>query len=140
LKSNLEEYDAKALARLALASERPSGPLAVVQVCSRLRLQLSPVVGVVGFRTLLHRSLTLSKSKVDGFDKVTVSSEGMLLGLGDFEGLGRHTLTSEGGVILISNLLMLLEIFIGEALTRGLLNEIWPVFRPKSASDKPHPK
>jgi len=138
LKSTTGNSDTKALARLVFTSEKAVGPVAIVEVCAKLRRRLSPVVGVVGFRSLLHRSLMITKTKADCFEKVSIGSDGLLLGLGDSEAPGNMTPIRDGGVILISNLLMLLDIFVGEALMISLLNEIWPVSRLKSAPSRAH--
>jgi hypothetical protein len=50
-----------------------------------------------------------------------IAADGSLQGLGEPELQG-----SDGGVILIAQLLGLLQIFLGEAMTLSLVRNVWP--------------
>jgi hypothetical protein len=87
-------------------------------VCEKLRRPLSTLTGVGGFRSLIVRALALAKRETHGLDSVQVAGDGSLEISGD---------TPEAdGSLLVTQLLGLLMVFIGNALTMRLLVEIWP--------------
>jgi len=104
-----------------------------LRVYEKLRKSLVIFAGVTSFQSLALRALALAKSEDPGLGAVRITSEGYLLGLGEFEpqidrdneqdGENQH---GEGGVILIAKLLSLLHIFLGESLTLSLLRNAWP--------------
>jgi hypothetical protein len=108
---------------------------ATLRVYGKLRQSLSEFVGVTGFQSLAFRALVQAKSEAPGLWAVRLAADGSLQGLGEFEpqagefepqlGSGKDQ-TSEGGAALISRLLGLLLIFLGEALTLSLLRNAWP--------------
>jgi hypothetical protein len=108
---------------------------ATLRVYEKLRQSLSEFVGVDGFQSLAFRALTQAKSEAPGLWAVRLAADGSLQGLGEFEPqagefepqLGsQKDQTSEGGAALISRLLGLLQIFLGETLTLSLLRNAWP--------------
>lgn len=119
-----------------MTSEGLDGAAAIVQVCNKLRLQLSEVFGVIGFRTLLHRSLAITRTETKCFENVSLDPTGVLLGLTEVDSHEQRALTKDAGVLLITNLLMLLEIFIGEGLAHTLLEESWPAAKSKNVGSK----
>jgi hypothetical protein len=119
-----------------LASEKEDGTVAIAHVCNKFRLQLSELFGVVGFRTLLHRSLVLTRTETNCFENVSLDYNGALLGLAEAGSQEQEALMRDGGVVLITNLLMLLEIFVGEAVTQILLDETWPNTIPRPVTSK----
>jgi hypothetical protein len=119
-----------------LASEKADGTDAIAQVCNKFRIQLSELFGVVGFRTLLHRSLALTKTETSCFEHVSLDHNGALLGLAEADSQEKKALIRDGGVLLITNLLMLLEVFVGEAVTQILLNETWPGINPRPVTSR----
>jgi hypothetical protein len=108
---------------------------ATLRVYEKLRQSLGEFVGAAGFQSLAFRALTQAKSEAPGLWAVQVAMDGSLEGLGEFEaqtgefepqlGSGKDR-TSEGGAVLISRLIGLLLIFLGEALTLSLLRNAWP--------------
>jgi hypothetical protein len=116
----------KSLARQLLAREAASGSDATVQVCSKLRTHLTSLVGTAGFRALLHRALALCKLDVSKFESTSVREDGTLAGYEVFVTQCTPRQVEDGGVELIGQLLALLEIFLGEALTRQILKDVWP--------------
>src|ERR1039458_2959662 len=106
-----------------------------LHVYEKLRQSLGEFVGLTGFQSLAFRALTQAKSEAPSLWAVRIAADGSLQGLGKFEpqagefepqlGSGRDQ-TSEGGAALISRLLGLLQIFLGEALTLSLLRNAWP--------------
>jgi hypothetical protein len=129
------------LAHRLLAYEAVAGKTSEIDeavtlhVYEKLRQSLSEFVGVAGFQSLAFRALTQAKSEAPGIWAVRLAADGSLQGLGEFEpqagefepqlGSGKDQ-TSEGGAVLISRLLGLLQIFLGEALTLSLLRNAWP--------------
>ncbi len=99
---------------------------AVVRACGKLGAVLGPLVGAIGFRTLLDRALTLAKAEAPGLRAVEVGADGILVRLGEGEPPSSSGKTSKGEILLIAHLLALLLVFLGEALTLGLLQDAWP--------------
>jgi hypothetical protein len=89
------------------------------------------------FQSLAFRALALARAEVPSLSAARISADGTLQGLGQvldkFENqidknrdrAAEHP-AGEGGVILISSLLDLLLMFLGEALTLRLLLVTWP--------------
>jgi hypothetical protein len=92
--------------------------LATCRVCEKLRRPLVHLVGVGGFSSLLQRALSLAQRESPALARVEVLSDGGMAGL---EGPA-----VEAVPILIAHLIQLLITFIGESLTRTLLQDIWP--------------
>jgi len=86
------------------------------------------LAGSAGFYALASRALALARSEVPSLSAVGVGTDGNLEGLSSIEPSIKveQDRVHEGGVILISRLLGLLFIFLGEALTLSLLREAWP--------------
>ncbi len=122
----------KEFARLLLAYEEVSGKSAngkdsvAFRVCDNLRGPLGKLMGMEGFRSLLLRAQVLSCAEVPWLCELRVKVDGSLDGLEELEaGLDARAI-SEGEVVLVGQLLGLLVIFIGPALTLRLLHDIWP--------------
>ena len=116
------------------AQENSSDPRLDVtnQVIEELRAHLIKLTGVVGFRSLLSRALTLAKAEAPSLDMVQVRADGSLEGFAGIE----HSLATgkeaHAGIVLLAHLLELLVTFIGEPLTLRLIGDKWP-----DASTKP---
>lgn len=91
-------------------------------VSEKLRRPLSTLVGATGFRALLARALALTKAQVPGLGALQIKPDGSLDGLGEVGDDQR----SEAGALVIAQLLVLLDVFIGDTLTQRLLADIWP--------------
>jgi len=86
------------------------------------------LAGTAGFQSLASRALTLAKSEDPSLDAMRVAANGSLEGMNTIEppiNMERNPV-HEGGVILISRLLGLLLIFLGEVLTMNLIRDVWP--------------
>ena len=130
--ANLREM--RDLAQLLLTYEanarNPSDPerSTTLRVYEKLRQSLVELAGTAGFQSLASRALTLARSEAPSLSAVRVAAEGNLQGMSvtelpiDFDKDQFH----EGGVILLSRLLGLLLIFLGEALTMNLIRSVWP--------------
>ena len=122
------------LAQRLLSYEANTGDIsepmdsATLRVYQKLRQNLVGLAGSAGFHSLASRALTLARSEVPSLSAVQVGTDGSLEGMSTIEPSieVEQDRVYEGGVILISRLLGLLQIFLGEALTLGLLRDAWP--------------
>ena len=99
-----------------------------LRVYQKLRQSLGEFIGVAGFCSLASRALALARPEAPSLNAAQVSGDGALQGLSEIEtqiGMNKDP-AGEGGIILISNLLGLLLIFLGEPLTLSLLRVAWP--------------
>ena len=116
------------IARHLLAFERAghasaeSDPDAAERVCEALRRPICTLAGTTGFRELLKRALALARTQVPGLSAVGVNPEG------SFEGLTKLVTIedTDAEVVLISELLGLLAVLIGDELTVRILSDVWP--------------
>jgi hypothetical protein len=123
---------AHALAQQVLAYETAHGTptelpgQALVRACEKLRVLFCRFVGVVGFRSLLARALTMAQRDAPLLAPVEVTADGALAGFG--EGVqGQDPATAAaGGLALLTRFFGLLHTFVGEALTQRLLADCWP--------------
>jgi len=108
-----------------------------LRVYEKLRQGLGEFAGVAGFQSLASRALALARTEAPSLSAARISADGALQGLGqgldEFEcqidndkDRAAEYAAGEGGIILISRLLGLLLIFLGEALTLSLLRVTWP--------------
>ena len=106
-------------------SSEPTEP-AFFRVYEKLRRHLCALAGIAGFHSLASRALTLARSEAPGLRAVQITADGYLQGIGELDAqLDGHE-AGEGEVILIAQLLGLLLIFIGKALTLQLVLDVWP--------------
>jgi hypothetical protein len=98
----------------------------VLHVTEKLRPQLANLMGNGGFRALLARALVLAGAEISWLRAVQVTAGGTLDGLQALRGQFAAADFIEGEIVLLSELLALLEAFIGPALTSRLVGEIWP--------------
>ena len=119
---------AKRLVAYGTLGNKSSGPkiTAAFQACEELRPHLATLMGNAGFRALLSRSLVLASGEVPWLRALHVKSDGSLEGLDELEAQIDSEQNSEGGVVLLAQLLGLLTAFIGENLAVRLLREVWP--------------
>lgn len=119
---------AQDLARRLLAFEalraEPSDTAArdVMEVCEKLRVELSKFMGVTGFASLLARALVLAQIQAPSLMGLKVQADGTLQGYDQADTRG----DPKAGCILIAQLLDLLVTFIGESLTLRIVSDIWP--------------
>jgi hypothetical protein len=118
---------AQLTAQRILAFEGEGDRTALVTVCAKLRNHLGPLVGAVGFRTLLHRSLVIGRRAFGSLQKLSIAEDGSLSGIDEFTAHSTSAQIKEASAALVGQLLVLLETFIGDALARQLLAEIWPI-------------
>ncbi len=97
---------------------------AAALVCAKLGVLLTKLAGPAGYRSLLARALALARNEAPGLAEVTVEPNGSLTGIDKAQ--ADPGTAEQGAVSLVSQLLGLLLIFIGEALTLQLVKEAWP--------------
>ena len=103
---------------------------AMFPVSEKLRASLVALVGTTGFAALLSRALVLASVEVAWLRAVHVKADGALEGL---EGQVDPEKLAQGQVVLFTELLELLEAFIGENLTMQIVRDIWPKLFPNDA-------
>lgn len=125
--------ETRVLAQRLLAYEAVSGETslptesAAFRVHEKLRRHLCALAGVSGFQSLASRALTLARAEAPNLTVVQITADGTLQGLDRLEPAIDNDQGGDG-VILIAHLLGLLFIFIGEALTLRLVQDVWPDF------------
>ena len=96
------------------------------RVCAKLRRPLITLAGIAGFRSLLSRALTLARAEAPSLSAVQVAADGSLKGPDALASQTDMEQASDGGAVLIAQLIGLLLTFIGEGLTLRLVQDVWP--------------
>ncbi len=128
------------LARSLIAAERrksdssDTNARAAFRVCGKLRESLSALTGAVGYRTLLMRAFALATVEVPWLAELKVGPGGSVLIPDPLPRETEESVAAQGGEALVAHVLELLATFIGEALTRRLVQQIWP----RTAFDGPN--
>ena len=99
---------------------------AALRVYEKLRLSLVAFAGSPAFESFALRALTQAKAEAPSLGAVQVATDGTLQGFDGFSHQMDLDLTGEEGTLLIAQLLNLLHIFLGEAVTLCLLRDGWP--------------
>lgn len=99
---------------------------AAFRVCDKLRESLSALAGTRGFRTLLMRALALAKTEAAWLGRLEVGVNGALVFPAELEQEMDPKDAAKGGAALVTHVLELLETLVGEALTRRLVQQVWP--------------
>jgi hypothetical protein len=99
---------------------------AIFLVCEKLRPPLSMLMGNTGFSSLLARSHTLASAEVPWLRSVQVKADGSIGEWDELEAKVTPERILEGRIVLLAQLLGLMVAFIGENLTLGLVQEVWP--------------
>lgn len=103
----------------------PNQP-ASFHACEKLRAHLITLMGIGGYRSLLARALALAGRDVPWLRTMVVTANGTVE---ESEELHPHLADGElfeGRVALLTQLLGLLVIFVGQELTVRLAREVWP--------------
>jgi len=94
--------------------------------CEKLRPPLSTLMGKGGFQALLLHAHELAGTEVPWLRTVKVKADGTLEGLEELRMQLDPDELFEGRVVLLSQMLGLLVAFVGEKLTVGLVQGVWP--------------
>jgi hypothetical protein len=89
----------------------------------KLREPLAQLMGLGGYYSLMSRAIAIARPEQASLAAVRVLPDGTL------EGLENSGQVQEGAVVIMSQLLGLLIVFIGEPLALGLVRETWPEVR-----------
>jgi hypothetical protein len=109
-----------------VSNDSDSGSRAAFRVCEKLRQPLCTFAGIAGFRSLLSRALVLAKVEAPLLGGVVIKADGTLHYSAGMEAQLATDEAAEAGAALASQLLGLLNTFIGEALTLRLVHDVWP--------------
>lgn len=109
---------------------------AVVRLSEKLRGHLCTLAGIDTYRLLVSRALTLARPEAPSLDKVQVTAEGSVEGLGE---LASPDEKDDAGVVFIAQLLELFLDFIGVPLMVHLLQDVSPHLEVTSESGNPAP-
>lgn len=95
-------------------------------VVAELRPHMANLMGNVGFRALLSRSLVMARTEAPWLQAVRVKGDGTLEGFDELaDQVGRDDFFN-GNMVLLAQLLGLLSTFIGEGLTMRMMRDVWP--------------
>lgn len=100
--------------------------LAAFRVCEKLRGPLGTFAGAGGIRALMTRALVLARAKAPLLQAVEIEPDGALQFSTEMETPPVSGEVARAGAILAVELVELLAVFIGEALTLRLVQEVWP--------------
>ena len=106
-------------------SSKTRTPVACL-VIEKLRPRLATLMGNIGFRALLARTLALANADFPWLRAVHVKTEGSLAGLDELGAQVDPDDISKGCAVLLAEMLGLLVAFIGEDLTLRLVRDVWP--------------
>jgi two-component system cell cycle response regulator CpdR len=104
---------------------RSPGAPVIFGVCDKLRRPLRELTGGGGFRSILSHALALSRPEVTWLGPVKVSSEGYFEGLGRAEAPLGEVEVARGERVVVAQTLGLLFAFVGEYMTRVILEDVW---------------
>jgi hypothetical protein len=99
---------------------------AIFRVCERLRVSLTALSGISGFRALISRALILSDRQVPWLMTVCPKPDGSLGGIDEIKARLPKEEILHGGLVLVAELVGLIIGFIGEDLTLQLVRDVWP--------------
>jgi hypothetical protein len=99
---------------------------AAVQVCTKLRVPLAKLAGLMGYSSLLNRALALAKSEAPTLKSVQIRPDGSLVGFDEIKHDQAAEASTNGGEVLVAKFLGLLATFIGESLTLCIVRDAWP--------------
>jgi hypothetical protein len=91
-----------------------------------MRTHLTTLMGNSGHRALQMRALALAGAEVPWLRGLQVAADGTMEGPDPSGAPVDPDAMTEGGVVLVAQLIGLLVAFIGEWMTLRLVREIWP--------------
>jgi DNA-binding response OmpR family regulator len=96
------------------------------RICEKLHGPLTQLMGGVAYRSLLLRALAVAAAEIPWLYAIQIQSDGSSLNLDQTEAPLSRAVVAAGELALVSQLLGLLAILIGAAMTLTLLRNIWP--------------
>jgi len=107
------------------SNSEPAQSLAV-RVCEKLRGPLCALAGVVWYRSLIGRALTLARLQTSSLGDLQIAEDGSLQSFGDSPLQSERHNASEADVLLISQLIGLILSLLGSAVTFQLVQGVFP--------------
>jgi len=99
---------------------------AIFRVCEKIHVPLVKLMGVGGFHSLLSRARAMAGSEIPWLLGLEIAADGSLVNLGKLAADLDAPAVANGEIALVAQLLGLLVIFIGPALTLQLVHDVWP--------------
>jgi hypothetical protein len=99
---------------------------AAFRICEKLRVPLITFAGAGGFHSLLSRARSLAEARSPWLRNVEIKSDGALSYSPQAQAELDSAAAAKAGAELVTQLLELLETFIGSALTRRVVFDVWP--------------
>jgi hypothetical protein len=109
-----------------LSKETSNESRAALRVCEKLRQPLSTYAGVAGFRSLLKRAHGLASTEARWLEAIEIQLDASFRYSAETEAQLASEEAATATAALVTQLLDLLNTFIGEALTVRLVHEVWP--------------
>ena len=122
----MRNFATRLIAHEAASAPSGSGASAAFAVSERMGAHLTTLMGSGGHRALLMRTLVLAGAEVPWLRDTRVAVNGTLEGPDPADDSIDPNDLTEGGVVLIAQMIGLLVAFIGERLTLQLVHEVWP--------------
>jgi hypothetical protein len=97
-----------------------------VRVCEKLRGPLCALAGVVWYRTLIGRALTLARSQTNSLGDFQIAENGSLQDVGKSSLQSDRHYASEADVLLTSHSIGLILSLLGTAVTLQLVQDVFP--------------
>ena len=116
-----ERLIASEMSRNASSKSKPTAAFVVIETLSP---HFGALMGAAGFRALISRALVLATADVACLSELHVKADGSFVGLNEFEAQANPEEIASGGLALLTRLLGLLVILIGENLTLQLLSNV----------------
>jgi hypothetical protein len=115
---------------------------AAIRVCEKLRRPLCIYAGVGGYRSLMRRALSLARTKHVSLVGAQVDSDGSFILSPEMEKHLDSAEAAQSGEALVAQFLELLMTFIGESLTRMIVQDVWPELgrKPKRTNENRNEK
>jgi hypothetical protein len=110
----------------ALPEANNANDTAVFRVSEKLRGPIGRLMGTGGYRSLLARAQALAGADMPALRTLLIKADGSLEGLDELRAKLDSRAFATGETALVTQLLGLLETFIGRGFTLRLLREIWP--------------
>jgi len=99
---------------------------AAFAVCEKLGPPLCTFTGVTGYKSLMSRALVLAQAQAPLLKGIQIKSDGSFEYASEMKTRLATDAGAKAGAVLADQLLGLLVIFIGEALTLRLVHDVWP--------------
>ena len=107
------------------STSEPMQSLAV-RVCEKLRGPLCALAGVVWYRSLIGRALTLARSQTTSLGDLQIAEDGSLQSFGKSALQSDRHYASEADVLLTSHSIGLILSLLGTAVTLQLVQDVFP--------------